>query len=180
METEVWKDIPWYEWLYQASTLGRIKSFHRKWRIMKWWNSTSWYRLVNLSKWITQSTIDIHRLVAIAFIPNTENKREVNHINWIKYDNRVENLEWCTRSENLYHCYKQWLRTPPMKWKFWKYHHLSRKIIQYTKEWKLIRYWDSIKMASDSLNIPESSIWKYCRWIWKNAGWFTWEYNNNK
>lgn len=92
---EVWRDIPWYEWEYQVSTLWNTRSIHwwrwKKWyiKILKWCYDKSWYVRIAI-KWKKKS---IHRLVAITFIINPDNKKEVNHINWIKDDNRIEKLE---------------------------------------------------------------------------------------
>jgi hypothetical protein len=63
------------------------------------------YKMVNLTKYKVAKNYFIHRLAAITFIPNPKNKPFVNHINWIKSDNNIENLEWCTQSENMMHAH---------------------------------------------------------------------------
>ena len=118
---EIWKDIQGYENLYQVSNLGRIKSLDRKvkvgiknndivlhkGKILKLNQKRNGYLSVDLSKEGIVKTISVHRLVAIAFIPNVDNKMQVNHINAKKYDNRVENLEWCSYEENKEHAKKK-------------------------------------------------------------------------
>ena len=104
---EVWRDIAGYENLYQVSNLGRVKSlYNRNGHIMKLYTSDANYLYALLSDNGKQKPFSIHRLVAKAFIPNPENKPEVNHINGDKHDNRAENLEWCTRRENITHAFK--------------------------------------------------------------------------
>lgn len=113
---EEWKDIEGYEGLYQVSDQGNVKSLARKRnnskgsytqkeRILKQSNTTTGYKKVELVKNGQKKSLRVHRLVAQAFIPNPENKPEVNHIDGNKTNNFVSNLEWVTSSENTTHAY---------------------------------------------------------------------------
>lgn len=117
---EIWRDIAGYEGLYQVSNEGRVRSLTRlittkrgvvkrkKGALMKQCLSSGYPRV---ALWIENIKTDIrvHALVAGAFIPNPENKACVNHINAVKTDNRVKNLEWATIKENNNHAYKMGL-----------------------------------------------------------------------
>jgi len=106
MEAEKWKDIDGYD-DYQISTFGRVKSYKgKKERILK--PGGSIYCIVILCKNNKYKCRSIHSLVAQAFIPNPLNLPQVNHISKSgdKRDNRVENLEWLSRSENVKHAFK--------------------------------------------------------------------------
>lgn len=112
---EEWRDIPGYEGRYQASNLGRIRSLPRvidrrsntpyrlPGRILRPRLSHKGYLLVGLSTESKVKNLSVHRLVAQAFLPNTEGFPEVNHINGNKKDNRAANLEWVTTKENVAH-----------------------------------------------------------------------------
>jgi len=114
-QEEIWKDIDGYEGLYQVSNIGRVRSLprtvpdggRRKGMIMKPHISNNYIHigLYDRASKKNKSQI-VHRLIAKTFIPNPLNKPQVNHINGIKHDNRVENLEWVTNAENMQHAFK--------------------------------------------------------------------------
>lgn len=115
---EEWKDIPSYEGYYQISTDRRVKSLKRyvehprfgrqlvHEKIIKSHRNYRGYVIVLLSKNTIKKTLQIHKLMALAFLPNPECKKTINHKNGIRHDNRLDNLEWATNSENQKHAFK--------------------------------------------------------------------------
>lgn len=108
-EKEVWKDIKEYEGIYKISNLGNLQSRakNKNWKLLKSNYGHYGYLTVGLYKNKKASNFRVNRLVAEAFLPNPKEKPVVNHINGIKWDNRVENLEWVTYSENGLHAYEK-------------------------------------------------------------------------
>lgn len=104
MEKEIWKDVQGYEGLYQVSNLGRVKSLNyhntKEERVLKQ-NMVRDYYQVCFSVNKKRKYYRVNRLVATAFIPNPNNYQFVNHINEVKTDNRVDNLEWCDVKYNI-------------------------------------------------------------------------------
>lgn len=107
MKNEIWKDIDEFKGMYQVSNLGRVKSLNYrrtgKESILKYSTNNDGYKTVCLHKDGKQTTRLIHKLVAISFIPNIQNKPQINHIDGNKDNNCVDNLEWCTFKENIIH-----------------------------------------------------------------------------
>lgn len=113
--TEIWKDVPGYEGIYQVNNIGVVKSLdrfvvfkngQRSFRSGKTLVSIKTHKRchkVFVSKNGKTRGMFVHRIVAMAFIPNPENKPQVNHINGNRSDNGVENLEWVTGMENIIH-----------------------------------------------------------------------------
>ena len=102
---EFWKRIENWE-RYEVSNLGRIRNAETG-KEIKTRSDKEGYRLVTFSINNVQSTKKVHRLVAAAFIPNDENKPQVNHKDGNRANNNAENLEWCTSSENHLHAYRE-------------------------------------------------------------------------
>lgn len=101
---EIWKNIEGYNSVYQVSNYGRVKSYGkglRREKILK--PSKDRYCRVVLCKKGKIKGFSVHRLVALAFLDNHRGCEVVNHIDFDRHNNRVENLEWCTQKENIQH-----------------------------------------------------------------------------
>ncbi len=140
MNEEIWKQVPEYEGAYEVSNLGRLKSLSRvsiksnmrrcvvSEHIVNAYLTSDGYLRTGLSKNKVSKMMLVHRIVAITFLENKEGKRTVNHINGIKTDNRVENLEWATDIENVQHSWTHLGREGSLKGKFGELHHASQLI----------------------------------------------------
>lgn len=177
---EVWKDIKDYEGSYQVSNLGRIKrialytnQYKKQWKSNKILNTNHTdlrgYCHVVLCKDGISHCYKVHRLVAQAFIPNPDNLPQINHIDGNKVNNSVDNLEWCTASENMYHSYRKLHRKSAV----------AKKINQYDLNNNFIKTWLSSAEIEKHLGVNHSNIASCCKNIRNTAGGFIWRYADN-
>ena len=185
---EIWKDVENYEGFYQVSNLGRVKSLERdvflpngivnrhiEEKILVPILNAYGYSFVNLHKNGKSKAILIHRLVALAFIPNPENKPQVNHKDENPLNNRVDNLEWCTASYNA------------------NYGTKNQRCVQNRRSYKLgdnpsakpvfceelNKTFDCAIRAEKELGVCGSSISNVCKGKRKTAGGFHWKFAND-
>ena len=160
---EIWHDIEGYEGLYQISNKGRVKRLlGPSERILRPWDNGYGYMIIGLFKNGMHKRIRVHRLVAIAFVPNPHNLPEVNHKDENKKNNCVENLEWCDRVYNVNYGTRN--------------ERASRKILQYSKSGDFIIEWKSAAEVERMLGINNSHIIQCCKGKRKSAGGFVWRY----
>ena len=172
MPAEIWKDIKGYEGLYQISNFGNVKRIQSN-KYIKPHNEKGYIR-VALCKNNKVKHLYLHRLIATAFIPNPENKSDVNHKDGNKMNNKINNLEWTTRKENMNHAKDTglWKFTDNMK----KGLDQSKPVYQYDRQYHLINNYPSVIQASLITGINHGNICSCCEGRRKTAGNYIWSY----
>lgn len=182
---EIWRDIPNYEGLYRVSNLGRVRSFDKviaqknnstaikKGRILKPSTSHSGYYQIVLSKQSIRKSYKVHRLIWLAFYGSISEGYEVNHINEIKTDNRLENLNLMTHKENINwgtgieRCRNQLINGK-----------LSKPVLQFTLDNILVKEYPSIQQVYRETGFSQGNICGCCNGKRKTAHGFKWKYKN--
>lgn len=164
---EVFRDIPGYEGLYQVSNLGNVKSLGNgdnnnnvgKERMLKLRKDKDGYLTVFLSIHNYKKLHKVHRLVALAFLPNPNNYPQINHKDKNRSNNNVDNLEWCTAQYNADYS-------------------VSKPVNQYSLDGIYIATYKSIKEASRTTGTDQTGIVDCCKGRLKTSGGFIWKYVN--
>lgn len=179
-DNEIFLPVNGYDGLYEISNHGRIKSVVKN-KIL-FGSSGNGYKKIILYNGSLLSAKYIHRLVAIHFIQNGNRYKCVNHKDGNKHNNNVENLEWCTHSENNKHAFKIGLKKPTrsMVGKFGNNHHSSKPIEQLDEHGKVIAEYSGASEAFRSTGIRHISDVCYNKPKYKTAGGFKWRFKTTE
>jgi len=176
--TEKWEDIKGYEGLYQISNTGRVKSQYTPGGRMIKQKLNKGYSYINLFKDGRSKTFQVHRLVAITFIENPDNKPEVNHLDEDKLNNCASNLGWSTSKENA-----NWGTRNARISEYVKAHppvsaiKKRRQILQICKETeKVIATYDSITTVVKKFGFHQGNISSCCAGKRNEANGYKWQY----
>lgn len=174
MKREKWKPVLNHEGFYEISNFGRVKSLKRKSSIGRLLRArflspkldrSGSYNIELRFPDGTKRGYYIYRLMAVAFIPNPENKAQVNHKNGNRKDNKLENLEWATPSENMMHKFRV-LKSPPVG---------EKPVIQLSLSGDTIQEFKSVLEAARQLGIDHRGITQCVLGYNKSASGFKWE-----
>lgn len=176
-----WKDIKGYEGYYQINELGKVKRVDSG-KILKNAVGKIGYPVVSLWKNNKGQTKYIHRMLAECFLSNHDNKREVNHIDGVKTNNNLSNLEWVTPKENIKHAYDKGLNyfskegrgriskstsgrnvsNPPRR----------KKVLMYNEKGEFLKEYESATQAAFDTGISFSTVCGICRGSKSSKKWF--------
>lgn len=185
---EIWKPVVDFENYYEVSSLGNVRTIDRyacdkngKYRHIKLKQITkqidrSGYYKVDIKNDVERKTIAIHRLVAQAFLPNSENKPCVNHIDGNKLNNSITNLEWATYSENNKHAIDTGLRKSPWTGKFGLNNPVSKPVYQLDKMGNIINNFVNAREAENITGISHKHISCCCNGKRKTTGGYCWKF----
>lgn len=190
IHSEVWKQIPGYEGIYDVSSAGRVRS----WRVTGHDGISSASKILRsnarkdnyinvvLRNDRLKKAFGIHQLVLLAFVPNIHNKPFANHLNGLRWDNRIENLEWCTNKENLQHAHRTGLCKNHAR--FWlgktgENHTRSKAVIQLSLSGEQIAEYPSTRAAAIAVNGDQSTVSLCCIGQRKTHKGFKWEHKIN-
>lgn len=183
MENIIWKDIKGYEGIYQVSNYGQVKSLRRlrksskgsvcivRERLMKSKIDKYGYVAYSLCKESKMSYFTSHRLVALAFIENKHNYKQINHINGNKLDNSIYNLEWCDNQHNMKEAYRLGLSKARKS----KDNLLSKKIGK-IKDGIFVKEYHSLSDACFDNKVVKSAIGNCLKGRSKSCAGFQWVY----
>lgn len=179
---EIWKQIDGFEGRYYVSNLGRVKVkggtrrknpsrvYSTQDKVLKFNRNNSGYLTVGLGRRMdgTRRTKTVHKLVALAFLPNPNGYTEINHIDENKDNNCVENLEWCTRKYNVHYNNDSMIIKGAEK---------QRKYFgQYDLDGKLIRVWHGFKKLHRETEFDRTEVSRCCRGKKESYRGYTWKY----